>query len=821
MATFSNFETFGRDARYGARMLRRNPSFVAVVTLTLALGIGANTAIFSVVNSVLLKPLPFKDPNRLVIIWENDTKNRATNSLVSLSDFVDWKDQTGAFEQIAAWRFLYFNLSGRDEPERVQGLTVSASFLPLLGAQVQLGRTFLPEEEQIGRDKVVVLSDPLWRRRFGEDPSLVGQKIDIEGEPHTVVGILAPSFHIFRVLNRPLDIYVPLTFDRSRLNRRDHDIFVYARLKPAVTLDQAQSEMDVLYRRLEQEYPQTNSSRGARAVSMSEGFAGDIRPTLLLLLFAAGFVLLIACANVGNLALARAVARQREMAVRASLGASPWRLLRQVLTENLLLALLGGAAGAVVAFWGIRILNDLVPYQAVRRLHDFGLDTRVLGFTLVISLLSGVLCSIAPALRFARLKDLLKEAGRSSTVGLRTPRMASLLVISEVALAAALLCCAVLLLRSSLVLHGMPRGFNPDNVLTTQVWLPRAKYSNGHQVATFYRDVLQRIERLPGVESASAVNFPPLAIQYTTVRFTIDGHIPSPPDEELNARCSVISPEYFRTMNIPLLSGRPFNDRDADETHGVAIISASMARRFWPDSDPIGYQIRPQFTRQRYFWIPESRNLPLTVVGVVGDVRHEGLADSNLPQLYLPYLQNPSSIMNLVVRTTSNPLRWANAVRSQVWDVDKDQPLFDTKTVEDIVADSFGRQHVLASLLGAFAAVALLLAAGGIYGLISYAVRQRTHEIGIRMALGAQSGEVLRLILRQGMGLTLAGLFIGLFGAVATASLLGNFLFGVKPTDPASFAAVALLLAGVAALACYIPARRATRVDLLVALHYE
>ena len=821
MATFSNLETFGRDARYGARMLRRNPSFVAVVTLTLALGIGANTAIFSVVNSVLLKPLPFIDPNRLVIIWENDTKNRATNSPVSLSDFVDWKDQTGAFEQIAAWRFLYFNLSGRDEPERVQGLTVSASFLPLLGAQVQLGRTFLPEEEQIGRDKVVVLSDPLWRRRFGEDPSLVGQKIDIEGEPHTVVGILAPSFHIFRVLNRPLDIYVPLTFDRSRLNRRDHDIFVYARLKPAVTLDQAQSEMDVLYRRLEQEYPQTNSSRGARAVSMSEGFAGDIRPTLLLLLFAAGFVLLIACANVGNLALARAVARQREMAVRASLGASPWRLLRQVLTENLLLALLGGAAGAVVAFWGIRILNDLVPYQAVRRLHDFGLDTRVLGFTLVISLLSGVLCSIAPALRFARLKDLLKEAGRSSTVGLRTPRMASLLVISEVALAAALLCCAVLLLRSSLVLHGMPRGFNPDNVLTTQVWLPRAKYSNGHQVATFYRDVLQRIERLPGVESASAVNFPPLAIQYTTVRFTIDGHIPSPPDEELNARCSVISPEYFRTMNIPLLSGRPFNDRDADETHGVAIISASMARRFWPDSDPIGYQIRPQFTRQRYFWIPESRNLPLTVVGVVGDVRHEGLADSNLPQLYLPYLQNPSSIMNLVVRTTSNPLRWANAVRSQVWDVDKDQPLFDTKTVEDIVADSFGRQDVLASLLGAFAAVALLLAAGGIYGLISYAVRQRTHEIGIRMALGAQSGEVLRLILRQGMGLTLAGLFIGLFGAVATASLLGNFLFGVKPTDPASFAAVALLLAGVAALACYIPARRATRVDLLVALHYE
>jgi putative ABC transport system permease protein len=821
MAAFSNLETFWRDARYGARMLRKNPSFAAVVTLTLALGIGANTAIFSVFNSVLLKPLPFREPNRLVIIWETDTKSRVTTSPVSSSDFLDWKDQTQVFEQIAAWRFLYFNLSGRDEPERVQGLTVSASFLPLLGAQVQRGRTFLPEEEQLGHDKVVVLSDALWRRRFGEDPSLVGQKIDIEGEPHTVVGILAPTFQMFRVLNRPLDIYVPLTFDRGRLNRRDHDIFVYARLKLGVTLDHAQSEMDVLYRRLEQEYQQTNSYRGARVISMSEGFAGDIRPTLRLLLSAAGFVLLIACANVGNLALARAIALQREMALRATLGASPWRLLRQVLTENLILGLLGGTAGTLVAFWGIHILNDLVPYQAVRRLHDFSLDTRVLGFALVISLLSGVLSSIAPALRFARLRDLLKEVGRSSTVGLRSPRMASLLVISEVALAVALLCCAVLLIRSSLFLHGMPRGFNPDDVLTTQAWLPRAKYSNGHQVANFYREVLQRIEKLPGVESASAINFPPLALQYTTVSFTIDGRVPASADEVLNARCSVISAEYFRTMNIPLLSGRSFNDRDADETHGVGIISASMARRFWPDSSPIGHQIRPQFTQQRYFWIPESKNLPLTIVGVVGDVRNEGLADSNLPQLYLPYLQNPSSIMNLVVRTTSNPLRWANAVRSQVWAVDKDQPLFDTKTVENIVADSFGRQHVLASLLGTFATVALLLAAVGIYGLISYAVRQRTHEIGIRIALGAQSGEVLRLVLRQGMGLTLAGLFIGLFAALAAAGLLGSFLFGVRPTDPASFAGVALLLTGIALLACFIPARRAVRVDPMVALRYE
>jgi putative ABC transport system permease protein len=820
MAASSNLGTFWQDVCHGARMLRGNPGFAAMATLTLALGIGANTAIFSVVNSVLLKPLPFKEPKRLVIIWETSLKNRATTSPISSADFIDWKDQTRAFEQIAAWRFLYFNLSGRGEPERVQGLTVSASFLPLLGAQVQAGRIFLPEEEQIGYDKVAILSDALWRRRFAADPKVVGQKINIEGEPYTVVGILASTFQIFRVLNRPLDIYVPLTFDHSRLNREDHDTFVYARLKPGVALNQAQSEMDGLYHRLEREYPLTNSARGARVIPMNEGFAADIRPTLLLLLAAGGFILLIACSNVANLALARATFRQREMAVRAALGASSRRLVRQVLTENLILALTGGAAGTLVAFCGTRILNDLIPYQALKRMHNFDLDVRVLGLTLLISLLSGVISGVAPALRFARLKDLQKAWERSST-GVRASRMGGLVVISEVALAVALLCCAVLLIRSSMFLLGMPRGINPHYVLTMQVWLPRAKYSDAHQVTNFYREVLRRIQQLPGVESASAINFPPLALQSTTVNLTIEGHKPSSPDEVLNARCWVIGPEYFRTMNIPLLSGRTFTDHDADETHGVAIISASTARRFWPHSDPIGYQIRPQFTQQRYFWIPESKNLPLRIVGVVGDVRYDGLADNDQAQIYLPYLQNPSSIMNLVVRTASDPLRLTNAVRGQVWAVDKDQPLFDIKTVEDVVADSFARPHWLASLLGSFAALALLLAALGIYGLISYAVSQRTQEIGIRMALGAQSGDLLTLVLRKGMGLTLAGLVIGLSSALVMAGLLRSFLFGVKPSDAVSFAGAALLLAGVALLACYIPAQRAMRVDPMVALRHE
>jgi putative ABC transport system permease protein len=538
------------------------------------------------------------------------------------------------------------------------------------------------------------------------------------------------------------------------------------------------------------------------------------------LLAAGGFVLLIACSNVANLAVAQATFRKREIAVRAALGASPWRLGRQVLTENLILALMGGAAGTLVAFCGTRILNDVIPYQALKRMHDFDLDVRVLGFTLLISLLSGVVSGVAPALRLARPKDLLMAAERSSA-GIRASRMAGLLVISEVALAVALLCCAVLLIRSSTFLLGMPRGINPHDVLTMQVWLPRAKYSDAFQVTNFYREVLRRIQQLPGVESASAINFPPLALQSIAVSLTIEGDIRSSPDEVLNARCSVISPEYFRTMNIPLLSGRTFTDQDANESQGVAIISASMARRFWPDSDPMGYRIRPQFTRQRYFWIPESKNLPLRIVGVVGDVRYDGLADYDLPPIYLPYLQNPSSIMNLVVRSASDPLRLTNAVRGQVWAVDKDQPLFDIKTIEDVIADSFARPHWLALLLGSFAGLALLLAALGIYGLISYAVSQRTQEIGIRMALGARSGDVMTLVLRKGMGLTLAGLVIGLSSALVMAGLLRSFLFGVKPTDPVSFAVVALLLTGIALLACYIPAQQALRVDPIVALRHE
>lgn len=819
------FDELKQDVRHALRSFVRNPAFTIVAVLTLALGIGANAAIFSAVNAVLVKPLPFRNPDQLVNILETDLNNRSILGPVSAGNFVDWKDRAPAFEEIAPWRFEYFNLTGRDEPERVQGLRVSASFLPMLGARTQLGRPFLTEEEQRGHEKVVVVSDALWHRRFARDSTVVGQKVNIEGEPYTVVGILAPDFHFFDVLDRPIDIYVPLTFDVGPLDRRSHNLNVYARLNSGVSRDQAQSQMDGLYRRFGQAYPQTNATLGARVISLPEAFTHNSRPVLFLLLSAVGLVLFIACANIANLILARATVRQREMALRTALGAGRARLVRQMLTESLLLALLGGMAGILAAVWGVHVLNNLIPTTVVNRIQDFELDVRVLTFSFAISLLCGLVFGMVPALQSSRvpLNETLKEAARSSTAGTHTRRMGRLFVIAEVALAVVLASGALLLIRSALLLQGMPRGLNLHNVLTMQIWLPHAKYPDGRQVGRFYHDVLQHIERVPGVESASVINFPPLAVQSSGVAFSIDGRAPAEPGERLVARYAVIDPRYFRTMNIPLLSGRAFTDSDADEVHGVAIISASMARRFWPNEDPIGRHIRPQFPQQKDFWVAESQNLPLTIVGVVGDVREEGpvLQGRNDALLYLPYLQNPSSLMHLLVRTPSDPLQWVNAVRRQVWAVDKDQPVFDVKTMDDVAAGTFGQSRVLGELTGSFATAALLLAAVGIYGLLSYVVSQRTHEIGIRTALGAQPHHILQAILSEGVKLGLVGVGMGLVASLGLTRLIASLLFGVGATDPLTFAGVALLLLAVTLAACYVPARRATSVDPFVALRCD
>ena len=827
-----------QDLRYGVRMLFKRPGFTAVVVLVLALGVGANSAFFSVISAVLLRPVPWEDPERIVNVWETNLKRGEDNALVSTINFLYWRDQNQVFEQVAGWRFLYLNLTGRGEPERVQGLKVSPGYFPLLKVKTALGRTFLPDEEQPGQGKVVVLSYGFWQRRFAADPGIVGQQIAVDGEPHIVVGVLPSDFRIFKVLNRQLDLYIPLTIDRTQIahgitdettTRGDSEqtMFVYARLKPGVSLEQAQAEMDNWYSRLAREFPKANSGLGVKLVSLPEQWSKGLAPVLLMLLAAVGFVLLIACANAANLLLARTAARQKEMAIRAALGSSRLRLIKQLLTESVLMALLSGAAGLLLAYWGIVLLNRFIPYTAVNRADEFQLDVSVLGFTLVISLFTGVVFGLAPALRLSKLDltESLKE-GKGVFFGARRGRLRNLLVISEISLAVVLLIGAGLMIRSVVRLYSVERGLNADNVLTMQILLARTRYPDGRQMGTFYQRVLQRVQTLPGVESASAINYPPLGLVSPTVPFIIEGRAPLTPEEAPVARYAVISPEYFRTLHIPLLAGRQFTDQDADETRGVVIISDGMAKRFWPNDDPVGKQIRLTFSDMNAYWVPESNNLALTIVGIAGDVKHDAMMggpreEQNLPQLYLPYLQNPSSIMHLIVRTSSNPMLFAPAVRGEVYAVDHDQPVFDVKTLDEVAAESFARPVVLTLLLGAFAALALILAAAGIYSVMSYSITQRTHEFGIRMALGARQRDVLNLVVRQGMILTLTGVGVGLIGSLALTGVMSSLLYGVGPTDPVTFVGVSVLLTGVALVACYMPARKATKVDPMIALRYE
>jgi len=816
-----------RDVRYALRMLSRAPAFTVIAVLTLAIGIGANAAIFSAMDTVLMKPLPFAKPEQLVNIRETDGQRYGSSVPVSSGNFVDWKDRVPAFEAVAGWRIEYFNVAGRDEPEQVQGFSVSASYLPLLGARTERGRLFLPEDEQSGHERVTILTDALWRRRFGSAPDLVGQTIDIQGQPFVVVGVLSGSFSLGRILNHPVDLYVPLIIDAGQLLRNSHDVNVYARLKTGVGLGQAQAQLAERYQELAKAYPATNATLGALVFSIPDAFTRRSRPVLLLLMAAVGTMLLIVCANVANLLLARTAAREKEMALRAALGAGRSRLTRQLLTESVLLGLFGGIAGTLAAVWGIRVLNRVIPFNVVGRMQDFRVDGRVLVFSFALSLLCGIVFGLAPARRLdvRTLNEVLQSAGHGTAIsGPHSPRASRLFVVAQLALAVMLSSGALLLIRSALILQDLPRGLNLHNVLTMQIWLPRARYPDSHHVAQFFHDVLEQVEHVPGVESASIINFPPLAPQDTGVDLRIEGRAPTSPDEKLHARYSVIDPQYFRTMQIPLLTGRVFNDGDADEARGVAVVSASMARRFWPNPDPIGRRIQPQFAGPQHFWDADFKNLPLTIVGVVGDIRDDGPAlqgRDDVPLFYLPYQQNPASLMHLVIRTQSNPLDVAPVVRRAVWTVDRNQAVFDTKSMENLVAETFSQPQVMARLTGTFASVALLLAAMGVYGLLSYVVNRRTRDIGIRMALGARPQDVLQAILREGAQLGLIGVGIGLAASFGLTRLLTGFLFGVGAADPLTFACVAFLMLAVTLIACYIPARRATRVDPLVALRCE
>ncbi|HEX8163400.1 MAG TPA: ABC transporter permease [Pyrinomonadaceae bacterium] len=808
-----SMETMIQDVRFGLRMLTKNPGFTAVAVIALALGIGANSAIFSVVNAVLLRPLPYKDPERIVMVWEDDSRHGYPRDTPAPANYVDWRDQNKVFEDMAAIAELSFNLTGAGEPERLDGRRVSASFFPILGVEPQLGRRFTPEEDRPGENHVVILSHGLWQRRFGSDAGIIGKTITLNGYSFAVVGVMPQSFQF---PTREDQFWIPIAFTQQEAARRgSHFLEVIARLKPGVTLEQARAEMSTIAGRLQQQYPAENTELGAAVVPLHEQLVGNIRTALLVLLGAVGFVLLVACANVANLLLARAAGRQKEIATRVALGASRLRLVRQFLTESVLLAAVGGVVGLLLSAWGVRLLKAFIP-ENISQAGEITVDLKVLLFTLLISLLTGLVFGLAPATQATKLNlnETLKEGGRDSAAGSRGNRIRGVLVVSEVALSLILLIGAGLLINSFLRLRNVDPGFHTDNLLTMSVSLPAQKYPDHARRSAFYTEMIRRVEALPGVRSAAITSQIPLVKQGDTGSITVEGR-PDPPRGQANmVAMRIVSPHYFQTMSIRLLRGREFGDQDRADAPAVAVISEGMARRYWPGEDPTGKRICPGK--------PESPDDWVTVVGVVNDVQQFGLDAESKPQMYLTYQQSGYfSPRHLVVGTNVEPTSLASAVRGAVWGIDPDQPVSNISTMEEVLSESIARQRFSTLLLGVFGVVALVLAAVGIYGVMSYSVSQRTHEIGIRMALGAQTGDVLKLAVGQGLKLVMIGVGVGLAASVVLTRVMSSLLFGISSTDPATFAVISLVLVGAGVLASYIPARRATKVDPMIALRYE
>jgi putative ABC transport system permease protein len=801
--------TLVQDLRYGFRMLWKSPGFTLVAVITLGLGIGANTAIFSVVNSVLLRPLPYPDADRLVYLQAVNPAQGITASNISPPDFADWKNQNQTFEDMTAFITGGAILSGESEPERVPAAFVTASFFPVLGAKPAIGRSFLYEEDREGKDRVAVISHALWQRRFGADKGVVGRQISVSGESTTIIGVMPADFEFMQ----PVDMWRPLAVEMTSERRDNRYLQVLARLKPGVSIEQAQSQLNTITERLGQSYVETNSNWGARLTGLHDLMVAGVRPALLLLLGAVGFVLLITCANVANLLLARAAARQKEIAVRAALGASRMRVVRQLLTESLLLSTVGGGVGLLLGIWLTDFLVSISPANTPR-LESVHLDASVLLFTLGVTFVIGLLFGLAPAWQASRvnLNEALKEGGRGFSEGWRRNRVRKVLVISEVALSLMLLIGAGLLIKSFVLLRSTDAGFNAENVLTMRISLPSLKYK-GKQKAEFFERLAESVAQLPGVEAVGATLSLPLnGSNYSVGRSFIPEGRPLTPEESINASYSVTTPGYFGAMKIPLVAGRQFTERDRGDAPQVVIVNETLARRYFPNETAVGKRIK--------IWRDEQ--FPREIVGIVGDTKTDVLEGEASPQMYVPHAQDASwGGMSLVVRSTAKPVALTSAVRGAVLSMDPDQPVFSIKTMEDVVAASVATRRISMLLLSGFAGLALLLAALGVYGLISYSIAQRTHEIGLRMALGAQARDVLGLVLRQGMSLVLMGIVIGLVAAFALTRVMKSLLYEVSATDPLTFAGVALLLIIVALIACLIPARMAMRVDPMIALRYE
>jgi putative ABC transport system permease protein len=807
-------ESLWHDASHVLRSLRRQPGFAAVAVLTLALGIGANTAIFSVIDTLLLRAPAIEHLDRLVSLSERNLQKIPFAVNPSPADFLDWREQTHSFDQMAAWRNWYFTLSepiGRvAAPESVRGVRISPNFFSMIGVRPALGRAFQPDEEVPGKDHVVIFTDGLWKRRFGADPTIVGRTVLVDGSRFTVIGVLPAGYQFFQP---DLDLWMPLAIDDAFHDRRSHSVMVLARLAPGASLPRAQAEMNAVARTFGEAYPDTNAGWSVMVDAVyPTAEVKALRPALVVLMGAAGLVLLIACANVANLLLARAIARHKEIVVRAAIGASRGRLIRQMLTESVILAVIGGASAVVVARWGMALLVPLLPHAGTNKaVSGFrpvapALDTRMLAFSIAAAVITGIIFGVIPALQTTR-----PELLRVWTSSHPKPRAGRMLLVSELSLSIVLLTGAGLLIESFWHLQHADPGFKPDHLLTMQVWLPKTRYPAAADVRGFFDEVIHRIDALPGVRGASAISYRPFLSMGTGTSVDIEGRAPSSSGDQPSAEYRVVTPGFIRVIGQPLVEGRDFTEHDGAESGGVAIVNEAMARRFWPNGRAIGRRVRPAYRRTTVPWELDAEPQWLTVVGVVRDIKGLVPEERDQSEIYVSSVQFPFSYMFLVVRTDVPPLAATRSIQDQIRLIDPDQPVADVRTMEDAIASSVPRFNV--ELLAVFAVIAVFLAAVGVYGVGSYAVNQREQEIGIRMALGAQPHDVLAMVVRETVMLAGIGVGVGLVISLALTRTMSGLLYGVAATDPLTFVGAASLLVAIVLVAGYLPARRAARLD--------